>query len=99
MNDCKPKEELTLYEALVGLKNAEECSKFLQDLCTPQELASMKERWRVCQLLARKDRSYRQIHDKTRVSLATIGRVARFLREESYGGYRLILQRFHQGDS
>lgn len=99
MSDSNHEQELSLYEAFVGLKNAEECSKFLKDLCTPQELSSMKERWRVCQLLAREDRSYREIHDKTGVSLATIGRVARFLREESYGGYRLVLKRFGKGDS
>ena len=94
MSDSNHEQELSLCEALLGLKNADECKKFLKDLCTPQELSSMKERWRVCQLLARDDRSYREIHDETGVSLATIGRVARFLRDESYGGYRLILQRF-----
>lgn len=93
MSDSNHERELSLYDAFMALKTVDECGKFLKDLCTPQELSSMKERWRVCQLLAREDRSYREIHDKTGVSLATIGRVARFLREESYGGYRLLLER------
>lgn len=98
MSDGAHRDELSLSEALLMLKSSSECSNFLKDLCTPQELSAIKERWRVCQLLDRCDLSYREIHELTGVSLATIGRVARFLREESYGGYRLILERLKKGD-
>ena len=64
---------------------------FLKDLCTPAELRSLEERWKVCQLLAKENLSYREIHTITGASLTTIGRVARFLKEERYGGYRNIL--------
>jgi len=83
----------TLFDALLLLKTAEEYQRFLTDLCTPQELQALEERWRVCQLLATEQYSYRQIHEKTGVSLTTIGRVARFLREEPYHGYQLLLDR------
>lgn len=83
----------TLYHAILALQSLEECTAFFQDLCTPAEIAAMKERWRVAQLLDQKMLSYREIHQETGVSLATIGRVARFLTQETYQGYRLILDR------
>jgi TrpR-related protein YerC/YecD len=82
-----------LFDAILHLENAKECEKFFRDLCTHQELKALKERWRVCQLLENGDLSYRDIHAKTGVSLVTIGRIARFLNEDSHGGYRLVLQR------
>lgn len=88
-------ETLDLFQALLVLKNPEEIRNFLRDLCTPQEISALKERWRVCQLLERGDLSYREIHAKTGASLTTIGRVARFLKEEPYQGYRLVLDRLH----
>jgi TrpR-related protein YerC/YecD len=87
------KVENALYQAILQLKTVEECASFFRDLCTPAELSAMSERWRVAQLLDQQELSYREIHDKTGVSLATIGRVARFLTQESYHGYRLVLDR------
>lgn len=85
--------QTTLTEALLALETPQECENFLADLCTPQEVRALKERWRVAQLLDQGELSYREIHAFTGASLATIGRVARFLKEESYKGYRLILDR------
>lgn len=83
----------SLSEAFLLLKTPEECQRFLADLCTPQEIKAMNERWLVCQMLANDTLSYREIHQKTGISLTTIGRVARFLKTESYKGYELILKR------
>ena len=82
-----------LCEALLELKNPEECRLFLLDLCTPAEIAALTERWKIARLLDAGELSYREIHDRTGGSLATITRVARFLKQEPYQGYRLILQR------
>ncbi len=82
-----------LCEALLCLKTKKEAYNFLKDLCTPQEIATIAERWRVCKLLDKGDLSYRQIHDITKASLTTIGRVARFLKDEPYNGYKMILKR------
>ena len=82
-----------LYRALLLLQNEQEIERFLHDLCTPQEINALAERWRVCGLLNEGGQSYRQIHDTTGASLTTIARVARFLHNESYHGYRLILDR------
>ena len=82
-----------LCDAILLLKNKEEAYRFLKDLCTPQEMKALSERWRVCRLLDQRELSYRDINSKIGASLATIGRVARFLNNESYGGYQLILER------
>lgn len=87
------KPETALYQAVLKLRTSEECASFFHDLCTPQEITAMSERWRVAQLLDNQALSYREIHQKTGVSLATIGRVARFLTQEAYKGYRLVLDR------
>ncbi len=82
-----------LYQALLLLKNSSEMDRFFKDLCTPQEIKTLAERWRVCQLLHEGTLSYREINGITGASLATIGRVARFLKDEPHKGYQLILQR------
>jgi TrpR-related protein YerC/YecD len=81
----------SLSEALCQVETAEEVRLFLEDLCTPAELESMVDRWRVAQLLEQ-GLSYREIHELTQVSVTTIGRVARFM-EMGSGGYRTVLDR------
>ena len=82
-----------LCEALVLLKNKDEAYKFLKDLCTPEEMRALSERWRVCKLIDQGNLSYRAIAKMTGISLTTIGRVARFLNDEPYQGYRAILKK------
>lgn len=77
--------ELSLCQALLSLKNAEEMSAFLHDLCTPAELEVLVDRWRVVPYLL-DGVSYRETHERTAVSITTIGRVARYLNQGS-GGY------------
>ena len=82
-----------LFDALLLLENREEAARFMKDLCTPQEISALAERWRVCKLLNQDTLSYREIHALTGASLATITRVARFLRNESNYGYTEILKK------
>lgn len=77
--------ELSLCEALLSLKNADEMLAFLRDLCTPAELEVLVDRWRVVPYLL-EGVSYREIHERTAVSITTIGRVARYLNQGN-GGY------------
>ncbi len=77
--------EQSLYQALLSLKNADEMAAFLRDLCTPAELEVLVDRWRVVPLLL-EGIPYREIHERTAVSITTIGRVARYLNQGS-GGY------------
>jgi len=85
--------EINLLDAFLQLKTTEEVEKFLKDLCTPQEIESLKERWKVCQYLENTELSYREIHQKIGASVTTIGRVARFLKDEPYKGYKIVLER------
>lgn len=80
-----------LAQALLALKSADEIRAFLEDLCTPAELESMGDRWRVVPLLLA-GVPYREIHDRTLVSVTTIGRVARTL-ERGAGGYAAAARR------
>jgi len=82
-----------LFRALSLIETVDEAKNFLIDLCTPSEIRAFSERWKVCQLLSCGNFSYRQIKEMTGASLTTIGRVARFLREEKYGGYRKMLEK------
>ena len=82
-----------LCEPFLLLKTKEEAYAFLKDLCTPQELEVLTERWRVCKLLHQDELSYREIHRISGASLTTIGRVARFLKIETNRGYLRVLKR------
>lgn len=84
-----------LLEALASLTSAADLEAFLEDLCTPAEIEAMADRWRVIPLLL-EEASYREIHNRTGVSVTTIGRVARCLARGS-GGYRLAAEHLHLG--
>lgn len=82
-----------LGRALLTARTPGEMARLLKDLCTPQEIRTLAERWHVARLLDGTDLSYRDIHDATGVSTTTIVRVARFLRQEPHRGYRAALDR------
>ena len=82
-----------LCRALLTPQTPEEMARLLTDLCTPQEVRTLAERWHVATLLDGTDLSYRDIHDATGVSTTTIVRIARFLRQEPHQGYRAALDR------
>ena len=63
----------------------------MRDLCTPAELEALADRWRVVPLLI-EGIPYREIHDRTAVSVTTVGRIARCL-HEGYGGYTAALEK------
>ncbi|HET8764150.1 MAG TPA: YerC/YecD family TrpR-related protein [Rhodanobacter sp.] len=77
--------ERGLCEVLLSLKGVDEMDAFLRDLCTPSELEVLVDRWRVVPHLL-DGLAYREIHERTAVSITTIGRVARFLNQGN-GGY------------
>jgi TrpR-related protein YerC/YecD len=80
-----------LIEAMLAMRSGPELRAFLDDLCTPAELEAIADRWRVVPLLL-EGLAYREIHDRTGVSVTTIGRIARCL-ELGAGGYRLAADR------
>ena len=80
-----------LYESLLRLQDADECRRFLQDLCTVTELKAMEQRLEVAMYL-REGMIYQDILARTGASSATISRVNRCLQ---YGadGYQTVLPR------
>lgn len=84
---------IELQAALARLDDPKDIRAFLVDLCTPAELRALTERWHVAQILDEGEKSYRDIQAETGVSTTTIGRVARFLRDEPHGGYRAVLDK------
>jgi len=93
MKKTKDNPEDALYEAIACLKTSEEVRRFMADLCTRKELSEFAERWLIARLLYQGDLSYRDISAMTGASTTTVGRVAKFLSQESHQGYKLILHR------
>jgi len=93
MKDKISKDEAALYEAIGMLKTPDEIKRFMADLCTPGEVKAFTERWAIARLLDKGEDGYREIAAETKASTTTVARVARFLKQEDYQGYRLILDR------
>lgn len=83
-----------LFEAILTIKNVDECYKFFEDLCTINEIQSMAQRMQVAKML-KKRKTYIDIAHTTGASTATISRVNRSL---SYGneGYKLVFERLRE---
>ncbi len=82
-----------LYEAFGALKTKDDIRRFLIDLCTPGEIEAFAERWAIARALNDGEQGYREIAADIGSSTTTVARVARFLKQENYGGYRLVLSR------
>ena len=82
------------FNAVLSLKNPEECCRFFEDVATIGEVQSMAQRLQVAKLLDQ-GLKYADIAERTGASTATISRVSRCL---SYGadGYRLVLERMEE---
>ncbi len=80
-----------LVKAILSLKNEEEVLRFLEDICTINEIQELSQRLKVAKMLY-EGKSYEEIEKETGASSATISRVKKFL---YYGadGYKTILDR------
>ncbi len=80
-----------LFDAVLSLKNSDDCYRFFSDLCTVKELLAMAQRFEVAIMLKDKT-TYLDIAEQTGASTATISRVNRAL---TYGedGYQLVFDR------
>lgn len=87
----------SLFDAILCLKDREECYLFFDDLCTVNELLSMSQRFEVASMLE-KHKTYLEIAEKTGASTATISRVNRSL---NYGndGYDIVFERMDERTS
>lgn len=87
----RTKEVEHLFEAILTLKDMEECFVFFEDVCTVNELLSLSQRYEVAKML-REKKTYIEIAEQTGASTATISRVNRSL---NYGndGYDMVFER------
>ncbi len=76
---------LSMYRAILDLKDMDECIRFFDDLCSPRELKSMEQRFDVAVYLMQ-DRVYTDIVETTGASSATVSRVRRNILDSRTGG-------------
>ncbi|QNM06353.1 YerC/YecD family TrpR-related protein [Qiania dongpingensis] len=83
-----------LFQAILTLKDVNECYTFFEDVCTINELLSLSQRYEVARMLRAK-KTYLEIAEKTGASTATISRVNRSL---NYGndGYDMVFERLDE---
>lgn len=90
----KTPEVKELFEAILSLKNEEECFLFFEDVCTTNEILSFAQRYQVAKLLG-ENRTYQEIAEKSGASTATISRVKRSI-DDGSGGYELVFKRLNK---
>ncbi len=83
-----------LFDAILSLKDREECYAFFDDICTIKEITDMAQRLDTAFLID-EGISYQKISDKIGVSTATISRVSRCLNYGA-GGYRMMIDRMKE---
>ncbi|PKR76685.1 hypothetical protein CEY16_12765 [Halalkalibacillus sediminis] len=80
-----------LFDAILSLKDREECYRFFDDVATMNEIQALAQRLDVARMLTQ-GHTYQRIENETSASTATISRVKRCL---NYGNdaYELVLDR------
>lgn len=78
-----------LFDAILKLKDKEDCRKFFEDVCTIKELQDISQRLEVA-ILLKSGKNYQEVCKITGASTATISRVNKCLNYGS-GGYELVI--------
>jgi TrpR family transcriptional regulator, trp operon repressor len=86
-----PRHARDLYELFGSVRDAEEAEMLLKDILTPQELASVAERWQLVQALE-SGLPQRDIAKKLGISISKITRGSRML-QYGEGGFGYFLKR------
>lgn len=83
-----------LFEAVLTLKDEEDCYRFFEDICTINEIHAIAQRFQVAKLL-NQNKTYNEIESMTHASTATISRINKCL---VYGadGYKRVLLRLEE---
>lgn len=94
INKLRGKDLDQLFNAILSLRDLEECYQFFDDLCTINEIQSLAQRLEVARMLF-EGCTYHKIETETGASTATISRVKRCL---NYGndGYKMTLERIKE---
>lgn len=97
MTDKNPRRNAltdALFDAILSLRNREECYRFFDDLCTVKEISDMSQRLEAAKLLL-EGKTYEQIVKSAEISTATISRINRCI-QYGAGGYQTIIERMQQ---
>ena len=97
MNNIHNDNTDAFFNAILSLKNKQECYSFFEDICTVREIEEISRRLQVA-LLLDKGMVYNEIAQKTGASTATISRVNRCLGYGT-GGYMTVLSRIKNNDN
>lgn len=85
-----------LYEAILKIRDMEECKAFFEDICTIREIQDISQRFEVASMLL-DGKNYQTVSKVTGASTATICRVSKCLNYGS-GGYKTILSRTEKSE-
>ena len=86
-----------LFDAILSLKDRDECYAFFEDACTVKEILDISQRLKAAGMLA-SGANYADISRETGMSTATISRVSKCLNYGA-GGYRRTIDRMkEEGD-
>ncbi len=94
MRNIKSDSADRLFDAILSLKDRDECYAFFDDICTIKEISDMAQRLDTAFLID-EGISYQKIYDRIGVSTATISRVSRCLNYGA-GGYRAVIDRMKE---
>ena len=83
-----------LFQAILTLKNLDECYAFFEDICTFKEIDAMGARLEAAKLLD-KGNTYEEILKKINISYSTLSRVSKAFKYGT-GGYKLIIDRLEK---
>jgi len=96
MTDLNETKYKNLFEAFLSLDSVDEVRDFCIDLMTPQEVEAFADRWEVAWQL-NKGNSQRKVSTDTKVSIATVTRVNRFLTRGA-DGYKNVLSKLQKNN-
>ena len=85
-----------LVDAILSLKDREECYRFFEDLCSVSELKSITQRFAVARML-HDGKVYSEIVETTGASTATSSRVNRAL-TGGCDAFKMVFDRLEQGE-
>jgi TrpR-related protein YerC/YecD len=79
------------FDAVLSMRNKEECYRFFEDVSTVNELRALSQRFFIAKLLS-EGKTYQEIENLTNASTATISRINKCCR---YGaeGYSIAIDR------
>lgn len=88
-SNLKSKEMDYLMEAILSLKDKEDCYRFFEDICTINEIKAIDQRLQVARML-KDGKTYTEVAKFTGASTATISRVNKCINYGSDGYNRVI---------